>query len=338
MAFNAIISHRIHRDTPTSAINITPRPTQFVMTGLIDELAYELKTQFIRKSGKQYGRFSNDIAQHPISSLLKDFNEDRQSFESFTKHCLEQFKLELDKTESYLDAYLFFAIEKIEAGDFLYVYVVEHATGIYLDSDLNLSESKQIDASGMTLAAKINLNEWKENSSSTYLTLMRTRAEKEISDAFAALIGFSDKHDIKTETQEFLSLVDDFNEALDESTAKNTRTSIVSYCLEQKKIGKPVVIKELSESLSKELKAFEPDSFSNFVEKKQPEKKTELIPDAGQLRSYIRISGRNDSLSMSFASDCLGKEIEYDVASDILTIKNIPPALKARLLKHLKQQ
>ena len=62
----------------------------------------------------------------------------------------------------------------------------------------------------------------------------------------------------------------------------------------------------------------------------------EFIPDTSQVRSYARISGRSDSLSMSFDADCLGNNIHYDPTSDSLIIKNLPPALKARLLKHLQ--
>jgi nucleoid-associated protein len=73
------------------------------------------------------------------------------------------------------------------------------------------------------------------------------------------------------------------------------------------------------------------------VESSKPDLKPDFIPHAGQIRSYVRISGRNDSLSMSFASECLGREIEYDAEKDVLTITNLPPSLKARLIKHLKE-
>ncbi len=39
---------------------------------------------------------------------------------------------------------------------------------------------------------------------------------------------------------------------------------------------------------------------------------------------------------MSFDAECLGNNIHYDAASDSLIIKGLPPALKARLLKHLQ--
>jgi nucleoid-associated protein len=186
------------------------------------------------------------------------------------------------------------------------------------------------------LATKINLHDWEAGESVTYLAILRERGEKEISDAFTEFVGFSDKHDVKSDTVEFLKIVDNFTEALDETTAKLTRSKVVDYCLEQNKAGKSVVIKDLSNTLSEELKTYEPDHFSRYVESTQDHIKTEFIPDTSQVRSYARISGRNDSLSMSFDAECLGNNIHYDAASDSLIIKNLPPALKARLLKHLQ--
>lgn len=336
MAFSAIIAHRIQRDSPSAPLNIVTRAEPFATSGVLEELAYELKTQFIRKGSKQYGRFSSDTAEAPFSSWLSEYRHERLSFASFTQKALAQFKLALDTTELFIDGYMFFALEKIEAGETLYIYLVEHMSGVYLDAELALSESRHLDTSGFNLAAKINLSDWDTGESATYLTLMRARGDKELADAFTALVGFSDKHDVKSDTQSFLQVVDNFSDTLDENTAKITRTKVVDYCLEQNKAGKPVAIAELSQNLAQEIKSYEPERFERYFEEKQPEVKKEFIPDSSQLRNYVRISGRNDSLSMSFASECLGKEIVYDEANDALTITNIPPALKARLLKHLK--
>ena len=122
-------------------------------------------------------------------------------------------------------------------------------------------------------------------------------------------------------------MVDDFSQTLDEATAKITRSKVVNYCLEQNKAGKAVTIADLSQNLAEEVKSYEPERFARYVETSKPDIKPEFIPHAGQIRSYVRISGRNDNLSMSFASDCLGREIEYDADQDVLTIRNRPPAL-----------
>jgi len=335
MAFSAIIAHRIQRNTIGSPLITQLRPDIFPTTGVLEELAYELKTQFIRKGGKHYGRFSQDTAEFPFSAWLSEYCAERLGFNSFTTKIVEHFKSTLDHIDIYIDAYLFFTLEKIEAGNYLHIYLLEHISGLYLDGNMTLTESHYLDVSGFTLAAKINLEEWNSGDSTTYLTLMRTRGEKEISEAFTALLGFSDKHNIKGDTVEFLQAVENFANTLDDNTARVTRTKVVDYCLEQSKAGKPVIIEELSKNLSQEVKTYTPEHFIHHLEK-TPEIKPEFISDASQLRNYVRISGRNDNLSMSFASECLGKEIVYDEANDILTIKNIPSALKARLLQHIK--
>jgi nucleoid-associated protein len=250
---------------------------------------------------------------------------------------MQQFQQALEKAESLLDAFIFFVEEKLEVGDTLSVYLVEHQSGLYLDGELMINDSLSLDTNGFNLAAKIQLNDWTAGDSATYLTLIRSRGDKDIADAFTQFSAFTDKQDIKQETAEFLQIVDNFSQTLDETTAKITRSKVVDYCLEQNKAGKPVTIAALSSNLAEEVKSYEPERFVRYVESSKPDLKPEFIPHAGQIRSYVRISGRNDSLSMSFASECLGREIEYDAEKDVLTIKNLPAALKARLIKHLKE-
>jgi nucleoid-associated protein len=338
MAFSHIIAHRIQRTQPTDTANLQLRPDVFSTNGKLEELAYELKVNFIRKGGKFYGRFSSETVDFPFSSWLKEYREQRVGFESFTHKAMKQFAYAVEKTEITLDAYIFFLLEKIEAGEILYVFIVEHTNSVYLDAELSISDSYFLNSSQLTLAAKISLNDWDGGESATYLAIVRERGEKDLSDAFTEFVGFSDKHDVKSDTVEFLKIVDNFTESLDESTAKMTRSKVVDYCLEQNKAGKSVVIHDLSNSLSEELKTYEPDHFSRYVATTQDQIKAEFIPDTAQVRSYARISGRSDSLSMSFDADLLGNNIHYDPASDSLIIKNLPPALKARLLKHLQGQ
>lgn len=337
MAITAIVAHRIYRHSPGSAFELQLRNELFATNGKLEELAYELKAQFIRKGGKSYGRFSTEAGEFPLPAWLKDLREERMSFLNFTHRAIKQFQQTLEQAESLLDAYVFFVEEKLEMGDTLSVYLIEHLSGLYLDGELAMDESLYLDTSGYSLAARIQLQDWLEGESNTYLTLIRSRGDKDIAEAFTQFIAFTDKQDIKQETAEFLQIVDDFSQTLDEATAKITRTKVVNYCLEQNKAGKAVAIADLSQNLAEEVKSYEPERFMRYVETSNPDIKPEFIPHAGQIRNYVRISGRNESLSMSFASDCLGREIEYDADKDVLTIRNLPLSLKARLIKHLKE-
>lgn len=62
--------------------------------------------------------------------------------------------------------------------------------------------------------------------------------------------------------------------------------------------------------------------------------KAELIPDRKSLKNYLRYSGKNKEVTLSFAATALGADISFDPAENSLTIKNLP----SRLLKQLKPE
>ena len=95
-----------------------------------------------------------------LETWLRDYREERLSFISFTQKAMQQFQQALEKAESLLDAYVFFVEEKLEVGDTLNVYLVEHQSGLYLDGELTMDDSLFLDTSGFNLAAKIQLNDW----------------------------------------------------------------------------------------------------------------------------------------------------------------------------------
>jgi len=338
MALTSIIAHQIFRTSPSDQVSARLRDQAFATSGKLEDLAYELKSQFIRKGGKSYGRFSSDLGEAPLPAWLQSFRQERMGLVNFTHKAVQHLQQLLDSTSSLFDSYVFFVQEIIEAGEYLYVFIVEHESGIYLDGDLQPGDSQFLDTTNFTLAAKINCSEWDSGESLTYLTLMRSRSDKDYAEAFAKFIGFADKYDVRADTREFLDAVENFTQTLEEPVARLTRTRVADYCLEQNKAGRSVSLADLSTSLAAETQGFEPERFVRFVAQDKPEIKSEFIPHAGQVRSYVRISGRNDSLSMSFASECLGREIEYDAERDLLMIKNLPSSLKKQLITHLKQQ
>ncbi|ABD80709.1 nucleoid-associated protein [Saccharophagus degradans] len=346
MALTRIIAHRIERTVPTEQARIQTRQTCWSQDGRIEECFREMKQAALKRSGKDYGRFSDDRANHPLASWLEEYHAEKMSFESFTAKAMAHIKLELDKTEVVTGAFFVFAHEKLEEADFLHIYFVQHNSGQYIDAELEMAESFYLDTDGVRLAAKINLDDWlgeDVHRKNNAVTLLRWRGEKELSEVFEASIGFAEKIDLTAETEAFLEVVNEYTKELPDVVKEYTKAQVVDYCMEQDKVGKPVVIKELSTQLIEAPKLpteesyTPPPPFSEFIKQNKPLAKPELIPDKAKLRQYVRISGRNDFLSMSFASSCLGDTVVYDAESDSLTIKNIPPSLKSRLLKHVRE-
>ena len=66
MAITAVIAHQISRSSPEAQVATHLRDQAFDIGGKLEELAYELKSQFIRKGGKSYGRFSPELGEAPF--------------------------------------------------------------------------------------------------------------------------------------------------------------------------------------------------------------------------------------------------------------------------------
>jgi nucleoid-associated protein len=334
MPFSQLIAHRIERQNPQALVNLGLRSENLDINGYSEELAREVKKAYIKKSGKAYGRFSSDLAAHPLSQWLREYRAGKLSFCSFTHSALTHLKLEIEKCESLLYSHILIMQETLEGAEFLYFILLDHQSGWYFDSETQLCDSLYLDANQFLMGARINLREWEAEENNNYISIVRYRNDKDLSEALVNFVGFTDKVDQKAQTAELIEAVQQYAEQLDEQTASQTRHTLVNYCLEQAKLDKPVVIEELSQQIDQEKSA----QITQFIHDNTQNLHREIIPDAGALRSLVRLSGRNEVMSMSFASDCIGSTVVYDTDSDSLIIKSIPPALKTRLLKLMRQK
>lgn len=336
MPLTHCIAHAISRSGTEATVKLTLRDKELSPTGYLEELVHELKLAYLGKAGKQYGQFHSDLSKALLSQWLREFRQEKMSFESFTRKALENFQSLLSNTDLVVDGHMLFALESLADGDNLYLFLVHHNEGIYLDGELNLGVSRFLDVRGVMLGAKIDLTAWESDADketdSSILSVLRARGDKDLTELFWNWVGFADQRDISAETNSFLEAVTAYSESLQEDEVQPYRHKVVDFCLEQDKRGEAVVISELSAHINDE----QPEHFAQFIEQRG-EVARQLIPERSQLRQYVRISGRNDLLSMSFAAECLGEAVVYDKEADSLIIKNIPAPLKLRLIKHMQK-
>lgn len=344
MALKYLIAHRLERPDPNRSATIKTPKNLWQIDGQLDELFREMKVSVIKRAGKAYGQFSNDHGAHPMVAWLKEFLEEKMTFESFSLNIAQQLKNALDQTEVPIDAFLVVAYETLEQGDLLHLFIVQHEPGLYIDGDMQVSTSVQLSTDDIKLAARVNIRDWQcddVHRNANAVSILLWRGEKELSDAFSSTVGFADKLDLKADTEMFLSAVDEYTKSLPTELAEHTRSEVVDYCLELESAGEPIVFEMLSNKIDEDLsnqKIQLPTPippFKRFVAENTSIEKPSLIADKTQIRNYARISGRNALLSMSFASRCLGESVVYDAESDSLTITNLPSSLKERLKKHM---
>jgi len=359
---NALV-HRMTRGAPGESVKLDIGQELLPVNGKVEDLLRDLKNCYIGKAGKAYGQFSSEYAEYPFSRWLQEHLADKLGFASFNEKLLQHFALILADSPVSMSGHLLVVHESLADSDQLYLFFIEHNEGLYVDGEQQLVSSFYVDVSGVRLAVKVNLSQWQQSADlesedktagNHYLSVLRARGDKDLTDAFYKMLGFTNQLDIAAETSSFLDVVAAYTRALPEDKAVETRYKVVEYCTEQDKSGRPVQFEQLSAHINEE----EPESFSQFLQenlksdsnsnpKNSSEEddqassalrrvKAELIPDRNQLRQFVRISGRSDALSMSFTSDCLGESIVYDPESDSITIHTIPASLKARLLKHMQ--
>jgi nucleoid-associated protein len=359
MPVTHFITHQINKEAQKPAAMVTTTTNEAEVDDYCHLVMSQLKGIFVQRASKRYGCFNPEVTR--MKGLTLNWLNDQQSFLSWTKKISEQFADMMDNTELEIDGYLAFATEELADTDKLYIFHLREKSNICLTSDMQLSESRIIDFSNTgfglcidTTALKKEQEEGKR-SDEKYFTFSFGRGDKPIQKLFSDFAGFIDTLDTEQETQEFLSIVEEYASTLSEDQSAETKTKVIQYCVEQDKQGEAVEFK----TLSGQLDSSAPEKFEQFVALKKRERrevrprsestmneasselahgesviKTDLIPDRKSLKNYLRYSGKNKEVTLSFAATSLGTDISFDASENSLTIKNLP----SRLLKQLKPE
>lgn len=331
MTLKHCIIHQIERKAPGNDILISNRDQENSSTGPIHSLIEQLKQSYQRSSQKQYGHFDQDNSDNPLPQWLKEQQQGKATFASISLRLLEHFQQVFAANDEVFNAHLLMAFETVLEQDIFYVFWVTHIDANHINSDLEVASARFVDTAKLQYASKIYLQEWIEQDSQKYLSLMSSKGNKNLSDAFTAAIGFSNGVNLAEDTGEFLSIVDQYSESIPDDKISEYKGKILDYCIEQDKQGKPVVFNEISSQLDDK----EPEQFSNFISLNQQSPKTEIYTDRSSLKRYVRYFGRDNNMSISFSSEMFGEDIVYDPQSGSLTLKRIPKSLKLQLQRSM---
>jgi nucleoid-associated protein len=359
MPVTHFITHQINKEAQKSTAIVTVAANEAELDDHSQLVISQLKGIFVQRASRRYGCFNPEVTR--VKDLTLNWLTDEPSFLSLTKKISEQFAGMMSNTELEMDGYLAFATEELAETDKLYIFHLREKSNLCLTANMALSESLVLDFSNTgfglcidTRALKIEQEE-RKRSEDKYVTFSFGRGDKAIQKLFFDFTGFIDTLDTEQETQEFLQIVEEYAQTLPESESAETKTKVIEYCIEQDKQGEVVAFKTLSGQLDDSA----PEKFEQFVAQKKRERrqvrpvsessinddagsaeladsdsviKAELIPDRKSLKNYLRYSGKNKEVTLSFAATALGADISFDASENSLTIKNLP----SRLLKQLK--
>ena len=221
------------------------------------------------------------------------------------------------------------------ATDYLFIALLDSRISMLVDENLEIRRTEYLDITQFDIAARINLTDLQVNSNSNrYLTFIKGRVGRKISDFFMDFLGAEEGLNPQVQNQCLLQAVNDYCEQgeLNKEQTQAVKKQVFEYCKGQLASGDEIALTELSANLP----TLNERPFVTFTEEQDYGLEETIPPVRSALKTLAKFSGSGKGVTLSFDADLLNNRIEWDPLTDTLTIKGIPPNLKDQLQKALK--
>jgi nucleoid-associated protein len=295
-----------------------------------DDLMYQFNESYNAKTGKAWGFFHAESGAFPFSGWLSKYMAGTEDFVDFSGNAVEHLTRLMEESNLSIGGSALFCHYLQGITDYLVIALLQETEAVIMTDGLTLMPIRRLDLDHIHLAARINLSEWKSNPASRqYISFIKGKNGRKANDYFRDFIGCQEGIDGPGETRTLLKAFSDFVESEDlgeESTREKTHT-LVSYSMNQAKMGEPITLDELSELIDED----QPKAFSDFIRNKDYGLSETIPADKKTLNKFRRFTGRAEGLSISFEQHLLGSKIEFDEAGGTLTLRGLPTQLAEQL-------
>lgn len=330
MPIRHCIVHLIEKKPDGSPAVLHARDSELTESQAIENLLADLNESYNAKQGKAWGLFHEESGAYPFSGWLSRYLTGDSDFTAFSRQAVEHLQKLMEESNLSTGGHVLFAHYQQGMTDYLAVALLHHSEGVAVTDTLDVAPAKHLDLAQLHLAARINLSEWQNNKQSRqYISFIKGKNGKKVSDYFRDFIGCQEGVDAPSETRTLLKAFSDFVESEDlaEEEAREKTGALVDYASNQARRGEPMTLEALSEVIDEE----RPRAFYEHIRNKDYGLSPEIPPDKRTLNQFRRFTGRAEGLSISFEAHLLGSKVEYDEEQDTLIIHHLPTQLKDQL-------
>ena len=330
MPIRHCIVHLIDKKPDGTPAVLHARDSELATSQAMENLLADLNESYNAKQGKAWGLFHEESGAYPFSGWLKAYLDGEQDFTAFSRQAVEHLQKLMEESNLSTGGHVLLAHYQQGMTDYLAIALLYHSEGVAVTDALDVTPAKHLDLGQLHLAARINISEWQNNKQSKqYISFIKGKNGKKVSDYFRDFIGCQEGVDAPSETRTLLKAFSDFVESEDlaEEKAREKTEALVDYATSQAKLGEPITLEELSGLIDEE----RPRAFFEHIRNKDYGMAPEFPADKRTLNQFRRFTGRAEGLSISFESHLLGSAIEYDEARDMLIIRQLPTQLKDQL-------
>lgn len=330
MPIRHAIVHLIEKKPDGSPAVLHARDAELAQSQAIDNLLADLNESYNAKPNKAWGFFQEESGAYPFSGWLQAYLQEEQDFAGFSRQACEHLARLMSESNLSVGGHVLLAHYQQGMTDYLAIALLHHSEGVNVTETLEVTPARHLDLGQLHLAARINLSEWRNNKASRqYISFIKGKGGKKVSDYFRDFIGCQEGIDPPSETRTLLKAFSDFVESEDlaEEQAREKTDVLVDYANSQARRGEPITLEELSGLIDEE----HPKAFYEHIRNKDYGLSPEIPPDKRTLNQFRRFTGRAEGLSISFEAHLLGSRIEYDAAQDTLIIRQVPTQLRDQL-------
>lgn len=256
-----------------------------------------------------------------------------QDFYTFSQQSAERLKQELIKYPFADEGILVLAEYQSLATHYLFIGLLPLNQSLKVTEGLDISATDYLDINKMDIAARVDLSSFEtDKSSNRYLSYIKGRVGRKVSDFFLDFLQAEVGLDPKQQNQVLMQAVEDFcsDAKLEKEEAISYKKQVYDYCNDQIKSGDEVQVKELSSELPA---SHEGTSFLEFTREHGYQLEESFPGDRATVRKLTKYVGAGGGLNISFDSLLMGERVFYDPETDTLTIKGTPPNLRDQLTR-----
>lgn len=330
---NQIVLHQLvkHAENETTTMESVLRDELLTITPEVEQMMLQLHQGYQNK-GKAFGVFQeNSIFAQDLNRLL----ENEIDFLNFSQQSTKLLAQELGKYNFADSGTLILCQYNFLATDYLFIALLDSRISMLVDENLEIRRTEYLDITQFDIAARINLTDLQVNANSNrYLTFIKGRVGRKISDFFMDFLGAEEGLNPQVQNQCLLQAVSDYCEQgeLNKEQTQAVKKQVFEYCKGQLARGDEIALTELSANLP----TLNERPFVTFTEEQDYGLEETIPPVRSALKTLTKFSGSGKGVTLSFDADLLNNRIEWDPLTDTLTIKGIPPNLKDQLQKALK--
>ena len=330
---NQIVLHQLvkHAENETTMMESVLRDELLTITPEVEQMMLQLHQGYQNK-GKAFGVFQeNSIFAEDLNRLL----ENEINFLNCSQQSTKLLAQELGKYNFADSGTLILCQYNFLATDYLFIALLDSRISMLVDENLEIRRTEYLDITQFDIAARINLTDLQVNANSNrYLTFIKGRVGRKISDFFMDFLGAEEGLNPQVQNQCLLQAVSDYCEQgeLNKEQTQAVKKQVFEYCKGQLASGDEIALTELSANLP----TLNERPFVTFTEEQDYGLEETIPPVRSALKTLTKFSGSGKGVTLSFDADLLNNRIEWDPLTDTLTIKGIPPNLKDQLQKALK--